>query len=223
MAAPKLRIPASGHEEWRYVPGYEGVYSVSSRGRVRRDAGGPGATAGRILKPTPDKDGYLKTALSAGGVSRDVRVSRLVCEAFHGPAPEGKPFVLHGNGDNTDNTPGNLRWGDGRENQLDAIKHGTHAGSQKTSCLRGHPLDEGNTYLDGKGKRSCKECRRAARRIYARRSKVKGLEPNSPIHGSTNGYLTYGCRCDRCKEAQSNYKRQWRKRRKEVGDVRAEA
>ena len=50
---------------------------------------------------------------------------RLVCEAFHGPAPEGKPFVDHIDRCKTNNTPSNLRWVSHKENvhNADRIDH----------------------------------------------------------------------------------------------------
>lgn len=47
---------------------------------------------------------------------KNYKVHRLVCEAFHGPAPEGKNIVLHLNEQATDNRPCNLRWGTQKEN-----------------------------------------------------------------------------------------------------------
>jgi hypothetical protein len=44
------------------------------------------------------------------------RVHRLVCEAFHGPAPKGKNIVLHLNEDSTDNRAENIKWGTQKEN-----------------------------------------------------------------------------------------------------------
>ena len=44
------------------------------------------------------------------------RVARLVCEAFHGPPPLGKPFCLHDDEDSRNNKPGNLLWGTQKEN-----------------------------------------------------------------------------------------------------------
>ena len=55
---------------------------------------------------TPRRDGYL--LVSYGGVSYCVH--RLVCQAFHGLAPEGKPSVDHINRDKSDNRSTNLRW-----------------------------------------------------------------------------------------------------------------
>jgi hypothetical protein len=47
---------------------------------------------------------------------KNYKVHRLVCEAFHGPAPEGKNIVLHLDEDATNNKPCNLRWGTQKEN-----------------------------------------------------------------------------------------------------------
>jgi len=44
------------------------------------------------------------------------KVARLICEAFHGPAPEDQPNVLHGDEDSSNNRPDNLSWGTQKEN-----------------------------------------------------------------------------------------------------------
>lgn len=46
----------------------------------------------------------------------NMKIHRLICEAFHGPQPEGKPIVLHLDEDATNNNPENLRWGTQKEN-----------------------------------------------------------------------------------------------------------
>jgi hypothetical protein len=46
----------------------------------------------------------------------NMKVHRLVCEAFHGPAPEGLPVVIHLDEDATNNRPENLKWGTQKEN-----------------------------------------------------------------------------------------------------------
>lgn len=38
-----------------------------------------------------------------------------------------------------------------------------------THCIRGHEFTPQNTYIDGKGKRSCRECRRRATREWLAR------------------------------------------------------
>jgi len=46
----------------------------------------------------------------------NMKVHRLVCEAFHGPAPDGRSVVIHLDEDATNNRPENLKWGTQREN-----------------------------------------------------------------------------------------------------------
>jgi hypothetical protein len=47
---------------------------------------------------------------------KNYKIHRLVCEAFHGPAPHEKPIVIHLDEDATNNRPDNLRWGTQKEN-----------------------------------------------------------------------------------------------------------
>lgn len=47
---------------------------------------------------------------------RNYKVHRLICEAFHGPAPDGMGVVIHINEDALDNRPENIKWGTQREN-----------------------------------------------------------------------------------------------------------
>lgn len=45
-----------------------------------------------------------------------MKVHRLVCEAFHGPAPFKRAVVLHLDENAINNKPENLRWGTQKEN-----------------------------------------------------------------------------------------------------------
>ena len=47
---------------------------------------------------------------------KNYKVHRLICEAFHGPSPQGKPVVIHLNENALDNRPENLKWGTQKEN-----------------------------------------------------------------------------------------------------------
>jgi hypothetical protein len=61
------------NEEWRDVSGYEGYYQVSSLGRVRscnrvvKHRMGDRMAKGRLLNPSLNRQGYLRTALSKDG------------------------------------------------------------------------------------------------------------------------------------------------------------
>ena len=78
-------------EEWRSIPAYEGLYSVSSFGRVRCDYSKSGTYAGRIFTITPRNGGtgYCVVMLSRDGLKEQLSVHRLVLAAFVGPCPDG--------------------------------------------------------------------------------------------------------------------------------------
>jgi DNA-binding CsgD family transcriptional regulator len=85
-------------------------YAIGARGH--RLKGHP-ATGGYLTVGYKSKDGKWKTAA----------LHVLICEAFHGPRPEGM-VVRHRNGNNQDNRPENLRWGTPAENYADRDEHG---------------------------------------------------------------------------------------------------
>lgn len=115
-------IPAA--EEWRPIDGYP-LYGVSNLGRVRREVGGAGTRAGKILKPAL-RVGYPSVSLREGnGKRKAAHVHVLVCTAFNGPRPSAAHQVRHLNGIRADNVDANLKWGTAQENSLDAIVHGT--------------------------------------------------------------------------------------------------
>lgn len=151
-------------EQWKDVVGFEDGYEVSNLGNVRsktRTLGDGRTFKGKSLKPWINQGRERLTLPN----KTKVKVHRLVCEAFHGPAPEDKPFALHKNGDSLDNRADNLYWGDFVDNVADALRHGTHARTQslKTHCPSDHPYDEENTYTPpGTTYRQCRICRREA-------------------------------------------------------------
>jgi len=115
-------------EVWKDIKGYEGHYQVSNIGRVKsleRTAtvknGSKRTVRERILKPSPDQDGYWYVILyDDSSKKKKFFVHRLVCEAFH-KNPENKPCVNHIDEDKTNNTASNLEWCTVTEN----INYGT--------------------------------------------------------------------------------------------------
>lgn len=110
-------------EVWRPIRDYP--YEVSSFGRVRRTKPDDNTWMGRLLKPNHYPDGYVYVILCREGITRTFKVHRLVCEAFHGPAPFPNAQVRHLDGNVTNNVPRNVIWGTARENARDRDKHGT--------------------------------------------------------------------------------------------------
>lgn len=200
--------------EWKPVPRWEGVYSVSDTGLIRRDKPAKGVTVGALVG-FYDPAGYKRVSLHDGPRKEPWLVHRIVCEAFHGPPPEGKTFVLHGDGSRDNNHKDNLRWGDAKDNNDDALKHGTSfdpggRNRAKTHCPRGHEYDEENTRRDKIGRRACKTCHRE------RFQSVVSIQnsPEDPRHGTTNGYLNLKCRCSKCKSVYSEYSKKRPKRKR---------
>jgi hypothetical protein len=74
--------------------------------------------------------GYLSLKLSVQNVQWDAYVHRLVCEAYHGPCPEGLQ-CRHLDGNRQNNRPENLRWSDKATNEADKQIHGTAPKGEK--------------------------------------------------------------------------------------------
>jgi hypothetical protein len=101
---------------------------------------------GRPLIPGRHPQGYLQVLIYRPGQHRLCRrVHALVCEAFHGPRPEGQE-VRHLDGNPANNNASNLRWGTHSENVIDSINHGTkfvpRGELQRTSKLTGQDILE---------------------------------------------------------------------------------
>lgn len=110
-------------EIWKDIKGYEGLYQVSTLGRVRSLDTKVSCfpmdrkpykqfRKGRILKPYPQGGGQLTVTLYKDGVEEHWRVHRLVAIAFLENPMEHK-VVTFKDGDKYNITLDNLRWGGG--------------------------------------------------------------------------------------------------------------
>lgn len=124
-------------EEWRPIPGFEGLYEVSSEGRVRsldriclgRD-GREELHHGGVLTPQVLKNGYLEVTPCKDGKRKHRTVHSLVAEAFLGPRPAGLD-VCHKDGDRSNNAADNLEYGTRSKNLRDCYSYGGRKGNGK--------------------------------------------------------------------------------------------
>jgi hypothetical protein len=123
-------------EEWRPIPGAEGLYSVSNLGHVRSEpiqTSRVGKQRGRILRCYRDSKGYLQFGVSLpDGRHKRMKVHRAVALAFLGPRPEGYQ-INHKSGDKQDNSVGNLEYVTCQQN----IRHGWQTGLYRGDHARG--------------------------------------------------------------------------------------
>lgn len=109
-------------EEWRSIEGYEGLYEVSSYGRVKSvdryvkySDGRIYLHKGKILSPVKHKKGYLKVVLNCNGKCKTINIHRLVAQAFIENS-DNFPQVNHKDEDKSNNRVDNLEWCDSKYN-----------------------------------------------------------------------------------------------------------
>nr|DAK20800.1 MAG TPA: homing endonuclease [Caudoviricetes sp.] len=115
-------------ETWKPVVGYEGLYEVSSKGKVR------GLKTGRILKPFYTK-GYAMVNLTSTSNDRTKKlVHRLVAQAFI-PNLKNLSDVNHKDEIKTNNNLDNLEWISHKDN----LNYGTrNERAAKRNIAEGH-------------------------------------------------------------------------------------
>ena len=95
-------------EEWRPVPGYEGLYEVSNTGRVASlNYMHTGKRA--MLSQKAEKNGYKKVLLYKDGRRVMKSVHRIVAEAFVPKVP-GCDLINHKDERKANNNVSNLEW-----------------------------------------------------------------------------------------------------------------
>lgn len=93
-------------ETWKAIEGYEGIYEVSTMGRVKSIKYGKE----RIMKHRKDKDGYLFLSLFKNNKGKTERIHRLVANAFIINDDATKTEINHIDKNRTNNRYSNLEW-----------------------------------------------------------------------------------------------------------------
>lgn len=115
-------------EQWKDIKGFNGLYQVSTLGRIKRveqevmqfnhqlQKEIPIKYPKRYLKTEVMRDGYRRVTLSKDNSQTRKSVHRLVAESFI-PNPKDKPHVHHKNHIRHDNRVENLEWVTAIENE----------------------------------------------------------------------------------------------------------
>jgi hypothetical protein len=129
----------------------------------------------------------------------------------------------------------------GRDGRLKSTKTPPR---DKSKCVNGHRYTEENTAFEKKPTglvvRRCKTCMRKTqqrareRNLERRRARERErwrngdrkrgpLAPGDPRHGTINGYNSYECRCQACKDAIVDYHRERKRKRRLEANTEAAA
>ena len=119
-------------EVWKPVKGYEGLYEVSSLGRIKslerttlaKNAKKSYVVKQRILKQAPNNQGYLTVNLAKEGNRKTFKIHAVVAAVFLGEKPHQEE-VRHGVGGRLDNSVQNLSYGTHEDNERDKIRDKT--------------------------------------------------------------------------------------------------
>lgn len=112
-------------EEWKEVPGYEGLYEVSNTGNVKS------LIKNKIIKGFINRCGYRLVGLSKNKILKRFQVHRLVAQVFI-PNPDNLPMVNHKDEDKSNNSVDNLEWCDAKYN----IHYGTRSDKVKNTQIK---------------------------------------------------------------------------------------
>lgn len=103
------------NEQWVDIPNWEGIYEISTQGRVRR-------IGCEYCKEQAVSDERLRISLNKPGKQEVWMVHQLVMLAFSGPCPEGME-ICHEDGNGFNNHLDNLRYDTTQGNAIDRIEH----------------------------------------------------------------------------------------------------
>ena len=190
-------------EEWKAIPGYEGLYEVSNMGNVRN------VRRNTLLRLSKTNNRYIRVSLCKNGIKTGLTVHRLVAEAFI-PNPDNLPEVNHKDEDKTNNRVENLEWCDHKYNmnygtrniraKETAIKNGYYTGLSKEEYRK--------KYRD-KNKEKIREKQREYMREYNKNYYEKNREEIREQHREYKKKNR-----EKIREKNRVYLREYRKKRK---------
>lgn len=114
-------------EQWKNIEGFEELYQVSSKGRIRscnRKTIGKDnllySYIGKVMSFSIHGKGYMQIQLRKEGGVKTFKVHRLVAKAFI-PNSLNLPQVNHLDGDKSNNNDWNLEWSTAKNNIIHSL------------------------------------------------------------------------------------------------------
>jgi len=128
-------------EKWKDIPGFEGYYQASNKGRIRsidRPVKQWGDAIqikkGKILSPAISRIGYCVCALSRNNKLSSYPVHRLIALAWLGLPDKNNNEINHKDGIKTNNNIENLEW----SNRTDNLRHSVRLGLMRYNYGQDH-------------------------------------------------------------------------------------
>ena len=115
-------------EIWKKIPGYEGYYSASNFGNIRREKSEKNTFSGRIMSLNSN-DRYIRISLTKNGIQKIHSVHRLIALTFLKSSID-KNYVNHKDCNKKNNNINNLEYVTAKENKLHSVKNGIQCGSK---------------------------------------------------------------------------------------------
>jgi len=139
------------NEEWREIPIFEGIYSVSNLGRVRRNTNGRGTWKQRIVIPIKKQKGYYGVCLRYQSKNHSIMIHTLVALTFIGARPKGYD-INHKDSIKRNNRPDNLEYISHADNMHHGAKLGLFANNRGAPKRRSkkHPISPSTSLLSDK-------------------------------------------------------------------------
>jgi|SRR5690625_2527112 len=159
-------------EDWKHIPGFEGLYLVSKNGEVFSVP--RNGTKGGLLKQYTDRYGYKKVVIYKNNKPHYRTVHRLVAEAFISN-PKNLKTVNHKDGNKLNNHVDNLEWMSVEDN----MKHSFKRGLQR---IQNQPIIA-TRLSDEKNIRFFSQKETARKLGIHQRSIWRAMKQQRPLHG----------------------------------------
>jgi len=136
----------SSKELWRDIPDFTD-YMVSDTGKIksksRKSWNGQAwfELEGKLMKPHPNRRGYLSIKLRRDKETHTKEVHRLVLKAFKGEPPKRNTQARHLDGNKINNSVSNLEWGTVTKNIEDKKIHGRNNDGERNGQAKLTPTD----------------------------------------------------------------------------------